>query len=159
MTLKKHGSRGRNRKQVLQDTTAKDKDLRKAIVQEAIRELLEAEMDQALRAEKGGCTAGRLGYRSGCCSRVEENIQEKLSFYRLSHMRHKRPKSANMLERMMKVIKRRTLADRIFPNAAGRQRLLRAPAVEMRENWIEVTPYPNMEPLAESKKEAPRKIE
>jgi hypothetical protein len=46
-----------------------------------------------------------------------------------------------MLERIMEEIKRRTLAVRIFPNAAGCLRLVRVLAVEMHENWIEAIRY------------------
>lgn len=42
-----------------------DGDLLKAVVQEALQELLEVEMAEALQAGKGERTAARLGYRSG----------------------------------------------------------------------------------------------
>src|SRR4051794_29818473 len=64
------------------------------------------------------------------CTRVEENIEETLSFYRLPRQHHKNLKSTNMLERLMEEIKRRTLVVRIFPNAAACLRLVRALAVE-----------------------------
>ena len=53
---------------------------------------------------------------------------------------------------------RRTLVVRIFPNAPSCLRLIRALAVEIHENWIEAMQYLNMEPLAEQKKEALRKL-
>lgn len=68
------------------------------------------------------------------CVWVEENIEETLSFYRLPRQHHKNLKSTNMLERIMEEIKRRKLAARIFPNAAGCLWLVRALAVEMHEN-------------------------
>jgi putative transposase len=92
------------------------------------------------------------------CNWVEENIHETLSFYRLPRQHHKHLKSTNMLERLMEEFKRRTLVVRIFPNTASCLRLIRALAVEMHENWIEATRYLNMEPLAEQKKEALRRI-
>jgi transposase-like protein len=58
-----------------------------------------------------------------------------------------------MLERLNEEIKRRTLVVRIFPNTASCLRLVRALAVEMHENWIEATRYPNMQLLREHKKE------
>src|SRR4051794_8522374 len=91
------------------------------------------------------------------CTRVEENIEETLSFYRLPRQHHKNLKSTNMLERLMEEIKRRTLVVRIFPNAAACLRLVRALAVEMHENWIEATRYLNMEYLKEHKKEQLRR--
>jgi putative transposase len=93
------------------------------------------------------------------CVRVEENIEETLSFYRLPRQHHKNLKSTNMLERIMEEIKRRTLVVRIFPNAAGCLRLVRALAVEMHENWIEAIRYLNMEPLQEQNKDLRRQIE
>lgn len=93
------------------------------------------------------------------CSWVEDNIEETLSFYRLPRQHHKNLKSTNMLERIMEEIKRRTLVVRIFPNAAGCLRLVRALAVEMHENWIEAIRYLNMEPLREQNKDVRRQIE
>jgi putative transposase len=93
------------------------------------------------------------------CVWVEDNIEETLSFYRLPRQHHKNLKSTNMLERIMEEIKRRTLVVRIFPNAAGCLRLVRALAVEMHENWIEAIRYLNMEPLREQYKDVRRQIE
>jgi putative transposase len=93
------------------------------------------------------------------CGWVEDNIEETLSFYRLPRQHHKNLKSTNMLERIMEEIKRRTLVVRIFPNAAGCLRLVRALAVEMHENWIEAIRYLNMEPLREQNKDVRRQIE
>ena len=39
-------------------------------VEDALKQLLEAEIDEALQAEKGERTVGRLGYRSGHYSRT-----------------------------------------------------------------------------------------
>jgi len=106
-----------------------------------------------------GAWLGKWGKRyPKLCSWVEDNIEETLSFYRLPRQHHKNLKSTNMLERLMEEIKRRTLVVRIFPNAAACLRLVRALAVEMHENWIEAMQYLNMEPLAEQKKEALRRM-
>ena len=48
---------------------SRDRDLMKRLVQEALQECLEAEMTEALGAESGERTAGRLGYRAGYYSR------------------------------------------------------------------------------------------
>jgi putative transposase len=69
MTQKKHSSRSHNWKQELKDLVGEDKDLLKAVVREVVQEVLEAEMDESLQAEKGERTLGRLGYRSGYYSR------------------------------------------------------------------------------------------
>jgi len=112
----------------------------------------EARQDLATWLAKWGKRYAKL------CAWVEENIEETLSFYRLPRQHHKNMKSTNMLERLMEEIKRRTLVVRIFPNAASCLRLVRALAVEMDENWIEAMQYLNMEPLAEQKKEALRRL-
>lgn len=116
------------------------------------RDAQEARRDLATWLSKWGSRYPKL------CAWVEENIEETLSFYRLPQPHHKNMKSTNMLERLMEEIKRRTLVVRIFPNAASCLRLVRALAVEMDENWIEAMQYLNMEPLAEQKKEALRKL-
>jgi len=90
------------------------------------------------------------------CGRVEEHIEETLTFYRLPRQHHKHLKSTNLLERLNEEIKRRTHVVRIFPNAASCLRLVRALAVEMHENWLEAHRYLNMDDLREHKKEALR---
>jgi putative transposase len=70
MTPKKHNSKLRNWKQELKDLIAEDRDLLKAIVQEIVQEVLEAEMDETVQAEKGERTSRRLGYRSGYYGRA-----------------------------------------------------------------------------------------
>ena len=116
------------------------------------RNLEEARQDVAAWLAKWAKRYAKL------CSWVEDNIEETLSFYRLPRQHHKNLKSTNMLERLMEEFKRRTLVVRIFPNAAACLRLIRALAVEMHENWIEAMQYLNMEPLAEQKKEALRRM-
>jgi putative transposase len=117
------------------------------------RNVEEARRDLAAWLAKWGTRYPKL------CVWVEENIEETLSFYRLPRQHHKNLKSTNMLERIMEEIKRRTLVVRIFPNAAGCLRLVRALAVEMHENWIEAIRYLNMEPLREQYKDVRRQIE
>jgi putative transposase len=46
-----------------------DREFFKSVVQEAVQQVLEAEMDEALQAQKGERTPGRLGYRSGYYTR------------------------------------------------------------------------------------------
>jgi transposase-like protein len=47
---------------------------------------------------------------------------------------------------------------RIFPAVESCLWLVRAPAVEMHENWLEATRYLNMDQLKEHKKEALRAL-
>ncbi len=75
------------------------------------------------------------------CHWVENNIEERLRFYRLPRQHHKHMKSTNMLERLNEDIKRRTHVVRIFPNHDSFLRLVRELATEMHESWIEATRY------------------
>lgn len=87
------------------------------------------------------------------CNWVEENIEETFTFYRWPLAHHKHLKSTNMLERLNEELKRRSHVIRIFPNPDSCQRLMRALAVEIHENWIEQHRYLNMELLREHKKQ------
>jgi putative transposase len=49
---------------------AKDEEFLRAVVRTALEEVLEAEMTEALGAEKGERTPGRLGHRSGFYERT-----------------------------------------------------------------------------------------
>ena len=49
---------------------AEDEEFLRVLVRTALQEVLEAEMSEALGAEKGERTAGRLGYRSGYYGRT-----------------------------------------------------------------------------------------
>ena len=42
-----------------------DADFMKALIQEVVQQVLEAEMEEVVGAEKGQRTSGRIGYRSG----------------------------------------------------------------------------------------------
>jgi putative transposase len=86
------------------------------------------------------------------CEWVENNIEETFTFYRLPKEHHKHLKSTNVLERLNQELKRRTQVIRIFPNEASSLRLLRALAVEIHENWLEMPRYLNMEALREQRK-------
>jgi putative transposase len=111
------------------------------------RELAEVRRDIAAWLQKWQAKYPKL------CAWVEENIEETLSYYRLSLAHHKHMKSTNMLERLNQEIKRRTHVVRIFPNPKSCLRLVRALAVEMHENWLEAMRYLNMDHLAEHKKQ------
>jgi putative transposase len=116
------------------------------------RDLAEARADLAAWIGKWQAKYAKL------VTRVEENIEETLSFYRLPRQHHKHLKSTNMLERLNEEIKRRTHVVRIFPNAESCLRLVRALCVEMHENWLEAHRYLNMDYLRELKKEAIRTV-
>jgi putative transposase len=65
MTRKQDSANKVRRKEELRQLLSEDRDLLKGLIQEALQQVLEAEMEEALQAEKGERTAGRLGYRSG----------------------------------------------------------------------------------------------
>src|SRR5437764_9539273 len=49
---------------------AEDEEVLRALVRTALQEVLDAEMTEAVGAEKGERTAGRQGYRPGYCGRT-----------------------------------------------------------------------------------------
>ena len=65
MTRKQDSARGRITADDLKKLLAEDRDLLKTIVEEMLQQVLEAEMDEAVGAQKSERTAERLGYRSG----------------------------------------------------------------------------------------------
>jgi putative transposase len=54
----------------LKELLRKDKDFLRPLVEEVVQQVLEAEMDEAIGAQKGERTANRFGYRSGYYSRT-----------------------------------------------------------------------------------------
>jgi putative transposase len=54
----------------LKELLTKDKDFLRPLVEEVVQQVLEAEMDEAVGAQKGERTANRLGYRSGYYGRT-----------------------------------------------------------------------------------------
>jgi hypothetical protein len=81
-------------------------------------------------AERGGCYRKLVAW-------AEETIEETLPFFRSPRQHHKRLKRSNMLERLSEETEGRTSAMRIFPISTACCRLIRALAVETRENWLE----------------------
>ena len=61
MTRKQDSAKSMNWKALM----AEQEDFLRPLIQEVVQQILEAEMDEALGAEKGERTANRLGYRSG----------------------------------------------------------------------------------------------
>jgi transposase-like protein len=61
MTRKQDNAKRRNWKASM----AQQEDFLRPLIQEVVQQVLEAEMDEALGAEKGERTTNRLGYRSG----------------------------------------------------------------------------------------------
>ncbi len=70
MARKQNNARKSALKAEVKQILAEDQDLLKAIVTATLQQTLEAEMDEALAAEKSERTANRLGYRSGYYGRA-----------------------------------------------------------------------------------------
>ena len=70
MSRKQDSAKGKITAEDLKRLWGEDRDLLKTIVEETLQQVLEAEMDEALRASKGERTAGRLGYRAGYYNRM-----------------------------------------------------------------------------------------
>ena len=66
MTHRKSRAAGGNLKALVAD----DQEFLRQIVREAMQQILEAEMTDALGAEPGECTEARLGYRAGHYART-----------------------------------------------------------------------------------------
>ncbi len=64
MTRKQDSAARVRWKEEIRQLLAEDRDLLKGLIQEALQQVLEAEMEEALQAGKGERTASRLGYRS-----------------------------------------------------------------------------------------------
>ncbi len=65
MARRQNSARQSALKEEVKEILAEDRDLLKTIVAATLQQTLEAEMDEALAAEKSERTAARLGYRSG----------------------------------------------------------------------------------------------
>ena len=61
MTQRKHSAKETSLQEVLQQ----DQDLLRGLMKEALQQVLEGEMEEALQAGKGERSPGRLGHRSG----------------------------------------------------------------------------------------------
>lgn len=76
---------------------------------------------------------------------LREGTSECLTVLTLPETHQRRLNSTNMLERVMRELKRRTRVVGIFPNAASCDRLIGALLLELHEEWqLERRPYVNM---------------
>lgn len=66
---------------------------------------------------------------------IREQFEETLAVHELPSQHRKRVYTTNMMERLMKEIKRRTHVVGIFPNASSCDRLAGAQLIEMHESW------------------------
>ena len=76
------------------------------------------------------------------CDWVEANIEEPFAFHRLPRAQHLN--ATNLIERLDREIKRRTLLVRFFPDEASCLRLVRALAVEIHGEWADANRYLDM---------------
>ena len=66
MTRKKNSAKKLDLKEIF----AEQEDFLRLLIQQTVQQVLEAEMDEALGAQKGERTRERVGYRSGAYSRT-----------------------------------------------------------------------------------------
>ncbi len=66
---------------------------------------------------------------------MEENVPESLTVFRLPASHRQRLRTANMLERLNRELKRRTRVATLFPNEASLLRLVTAVLMEISEEW------------------------
>ena len=79
---------------------------------------------------------------------IEETAEQCLAVWDLPHVLRRRLNSTNMLERLMRELKRRSRVVSIFPNEQSLIRLLGAVLIEIDEKWsCERQPYLNPEAL------------
>ena len=93
-------------------------------------ELMEAEVDQQLGAEKSQRTDGRSGYRSGYRPR---RLDTRMGTMYLAGC--VKISSSNMIERLNREIRRRTSVIGIFPNKSSYVRLVTTYLMEYAEDW------------------------
>lgn len=66
---------------------------------------------------------------------IEENVPEGLTVFKLPTSHRKRLRTANMMERLNRELKRRTRVVTLFPNEASLLRLVTSLAIEQSEEW------------------------
>jgi putative transposase len=89
---------------------------------------------------------------------IREQFEETLAVHGLPKEHRRRMYTTNMLERLMRELKRRSRVVGIFPNDASCDRLMGAQLLERHENWeCERARYLNMEHLERREKESSRK--
>lgn len=66
---------------------------------------------------------------------IEENVPEGLTVFRLPTSHRRRLRTANMLERLNREVKRRTRVATLFPNEASLLRLVTAVLMEQSQEW------------------------
>lgn len=92
--------------------------------------------DRSLALEAAGEIAARWGRKYPKVARqIEEQFEQCLSVLEFPTRHRRRLHSTNMLERLMREIKRRTRVVGIFPNEASCDRLVGAMLIEYHETW------------------------
>ena len=79
-------------------------------------------------------------------SMLRDGLEDCLTVLTMPDHHRKRLASTNLLENMMKRLKKRTRVVGVFPNRASCQRLIGSQLIELHEQWLtETTAYFNME--------------
>ena len=89
---------------------------------------------------------------------LEENIAEGFTVYRFARSTHRKIRTINGLERVNKVIRRRTRVVGIFPNQDSVLRLTSAVLAEIHEEWLTGRQYLNLADWSTAEKPASQTI-
>jgi transposase-like protein len=89
---------------------------------------------------------------------LEENIAEGFTVYRFARSTHRKIRTINGLERVNKVIRRRTRVVGIFPNQDSVLRLTSAVLAEIHEEWLTGRQYLNLAAWSTAEKPASQTI-
>jgi len=91
-------------------------------------------------------------------NQIREQFEDTLAVHDLPKEHRRRMYTTNMMERLMRELKRRTKAVGIFPNDASCDRLIGAQLLELHETWqCEPARYLSMEHLERRQEAVPRK--
>lgn len=104
-----------------------------------------AEKEECLR--RGEEMAARWeGLAPKVSEMLRESLEDCLTVLAMPKHHRRRLTSTNLLENIMKRLKKRTRVVGVFPNGASCDRLIGAQLLELHESWsVEETPYFNME--------------
>jgi len=106
-----------------------------------------ASWDRVERLRREGKMAERSKSRcAAVSSMLSEGLEDKLAVLSFPEHHHRKLASTNIVESVMKRLKKRTRVVGIFPNRASCDRLIGAQLLELHERWqVEEKSYMNTE--------------
>jgi putative transposase len=129
------------------------REMARRVSYKAYRELMNdaaavyATWDRSESLRRGQEMAAKWRSRCAAVSKMlEEGLEDTLSVLGLPEHHRRKLSSTNLLENIMKQLKKRTRVVGVFPNAASCDRLIGSQLLELHEKWqTEERPYFNME--------------